>query len=229
MPGPAITPLPVQVLDDSGNPVAGAQIDAYEAGTTTRLATYTTSALATANPNPIIADAAGRFTAYLLNQSYRFDYKTSAGVAIRTVDHYVPNSTSGGTNTNITGTAGATLAAGDCVYLSDGSGSLTAGRWYLADADLDYAGADLILGFATEAISASATGTISRHGIVTGLSGLTAGDRYYVSGTAGGITATAPTIARQVGWADSTTSLVIAFAPEQGAVLTDHIAIEVFN
>jgi hypothetical protein len=47
--------------DANGNPLAGAKIYTYETGTTTPLATFTTSALSVANPNPIIADAAGRY------------------------------------------------------------------------------------------------------------------------------------------------------------------------
>jgi hypothetical protein len=231
MSGPAITALPVQVLDDSGDPVAGAKIFAYSAGTTNALDTYTTSALSSANANPIVADSAGRFTAYLKSQAYKFVYKTSGDVTIRTVDNYIPNSIFSGTNTDITGTAGETIASGKCIYLSDGSGSKTGGRWYLADADEEYSSLELILGFSTEVIASGASGTIRTGGVASGLSGLTAGTRYYVSATAGALTATAPTLERSVGWAMSVSTLMISFMPADlaGAVVLDHIAIEVFS
>jgi hypothetical protein len=47
---------------------------------------------------------------------------------------------------------------------------------------------------------------LTTSGYVSGLSGLTAGTRYYISGTAGALTTTAPTNAKAVFIADSTTS-----------------------
>ena len=49
-----------QFFDDNGNPLTGGKVYTYAAGTTTPLATYTTSTGAVANTNPIILDAAGR-------------------------------------------------------------------------------------------------------------------------------------------------------------------------
>ena len=94
--------------------------------------------------------------------------------------------------------------------MSDGSNSLTAGRCYLADADLYYGSIHPpVIGFATAAIASAASGTIRTGGTVTVLSGLTAGTTYYVSGTAGEVTATAPANARAVGQAISTTAIAI--------------------
>jgi hypothetical protein len=100
------------------------------------------------------------------------------------------------------------------VYLSDGSGSLTAGRWSLADADLTYGASQAgTIGMVPTAIASAATGTIRIGGRITGLAGLNTGADYYVSQTAGDLTATAPLNAAFVGTADTTTSLVIASNP----------------
>lgn len=49
-----------QFFDDNGSPLVGGKLYSYAAGTTTLLATYTTSAGTVANTNPIILDAGGR-------------------------------------------------------------------------------------------------------------------------------------------------------------------------
>ena len=79
-----LTPTPFQtVLDTDGVAVSGALIYTYVGGTTTAAATYTTSALTVANANPIVADAAGRFVAYLpAGGNFKFLYKTAAGATI---------------------------------------------------------------------------------------------------------------------------------------------------
>jgi hypothetical protein len=89
-----IMPTPYQsVFDTSGNPVSGACVWTYTAGTTTPIATYTDSALLTPNSNPIVADSAGRFVAYLTTgTSYKFTTETACtapahGSVIRTVDN----------------------------------------------------------------------------------------------------------------------------------------------
>ena len=49
-----------QFFDDNGSPLVGGKLYSYAAGTTTLLATYTTSAGTVANTNPIILNAGGR-------------------------------------------------------------------------------------------------------------------------------------------------------------------------
>lgn len=49
----------VQFLSGAGVPLAGGSVAFYVPGTTTPLATYTTDALTTANPNPVILDGNG--------------------------------------------------------------------------------------------------------------------------------------------------------------------------
>lgn len=205
-----VMPSPYQsVLDDAGVSVPAATITVYLAGTTTPTNTYTDSALTVANSNPIVADSAGRFVAYLTpGISFKFLYKTAAGATIKTVDNVtaVPSSSA---NLDILGTAGEALTAGQVVYMSDGSGGKTAGQWYKADADFTYASTTPIIGFAVADIAIATSGTIRDGGIATGLTGLTVGTTYYISTTAGAVTSTAPSNARVVGVADTTTSIVM--------------------
>ena len=223
MPG---TPMPyvrVQFLTDDGLPAEGYQLFSYEAGTTTKLATYSDVNLTSANTNPIVLDSAGSATIFLAADSYKFvlclptETDPPTGTAVWTRDNVtaVPELNA---NLDIAGVAGETLAAGEFVYCSAGDGGRTAGRWYKTDSDLTYGstGATGLGCVVSTTITAAATGNIRLQGRVTGLSGLTAGSLYYLSATAGGITATAPTNARAVGIADTTTSLVFSqWAPTQ--------------
>ena len=204
-----LTPTPFQtVVDSNGNPYSGALITTYLAGTSTLATTYTTSA-GTANANPIVADGAGRFVAYLDPAvSYKFVYTTAASVAIKTVDNIaaVPSDI----DLDVTAVAGETIALGEAVYLSGGDGGLTAGRWYRTDADNTYSSsAAKTVGIAPAAIASAATGTVRLQGRITGLSGLTAGTAYYASATAGALTSTAPANSRFIGTADGTTTLIL--------------------
>ena len=80
--------LPVsQELDGNGDPYSGAKLYLYETGTSTPLDTYSDSSLSTANANPVVADATGRFSdIFLKTQDYRVVLKTSADVTIWTAD-----------------------------------------------------------------------------------------------------------------------------------------------
>lgn len=121
-------------------------------------------------------------------------------------------------NEDVVGTAGEALPAGAAAYLSDGSGALTAGRWYKADADLYYASLSPVIGIVLAALGTSDAGQF-RIGGRYFTSGLTAGAIYYVSGTAGALTVTAPVNARFVGMAESTTALVVQANPPPPAQL----------
>jgi len=199
--------------DDNGDPLSGGLLYTYSAGTTTPLATYSDVGLTTPNANPVVLNSAGRATVYLSATSYKFVLKTSAGATVWTQDNVSAVPTTSG-DVDITGTAGEALAAGTVAYLSDGSGSLTAGRWYLADGDLTYASVDAqTIAMVPTAIASGASGTLRRMGRMTGLSGLSAGTMYYASGTAGALTSAVPAYARLVGVADTTTTLVLTPAP----------------
>jgi len=80
-----------QFFDNNGTPLSGGKIYTYEAGTTTPLATYTSSTGNTAHTNPIVLDSGGRvpsggeiWNALLL---YKFVLKTSTDVTIATYDN----------------------------------------------------------------------------------------------------------------------------------------------
>lgn len=79
-----------QFFDNNGVILTGGKIFTYEAGTTTPLATYTSSTGNTAHTNPIILDAAGRVPGgeiWNALQLYKFVLKTSADVTIATYDN----------------------------------------------------------------------------------------------------------------------------------------------
>jgi hypothetical protein len=211
-----------QYFDNDGAPCAACKLYTYAAGTSTPLASYSDNS-GTPNANPVVMDSAGRATIYLSAAAYKFELKTSADVSLWTLDHIaaVPATN---VSLDITGTAGDTLAAGEVVYLSDGSGSLTAGRWYLADADNTYSSsAASAVGIAPDAITSGASGSIRLQGRVTGLAGLSTGTTYYVSATAGALTSTAPSNTRIIGGADSTTSVVLAANPATAGSLSQTV------
>ena len=80
-----------QFLDNSGNVLTGGLIYTYAAGTTTPLATYTSSAGSTAHTNPIVLDASGRIATgeiWLASTStYKFILKDANNVLIGTYDN----------------------------------------------------------------------------------------------------------------------------------------------
>lgn len=202
--------------NNSGAIINNACVWTYAAGTTTAATTYSDNA-GTPNLNPIRSDSAGRFTAYLLaGSSYKFVYEAACtppahGTVLVTRDNVaaVPASAA---SVDVTGTAGETISAGQCAYLSDGSGSKNAGQWYKCDTANAYSSTAPEVGIATNAILSAASGTIRIAGSVTGLTSLSLGSNYY-AGTAGALTSTAPVQRRLLGVADSATSLVLTPNP----------------
>lgn len=120
--------------------------------------------------------------------------------------------------------AGETLAPGQAVYISTGTGGdtgRTAGRAYLAHASND----DRInfIGFATNPVAAGGTVTVQVAGEIIGLTGLTTGQQLFVSEiTPGALTNVAPSAVNQwvvpVGIASSASKLVINSAGGSTAV-----------
>jgi hypothetical protein len=223
-----LTPTPYQtVLDSDGVAVSGAKIYTYEAGTTTNATTYTTSALSVANANPIVADSAGRYVAYLAaGQNLRFIIKTSADVTIDDQDNIqaVPGAS---VNLDIEGTVGEAVTAGQVVYLSSAAESspLTAGLWYLTDSDAAPTSTTAqTIGVAVSAIAINTSGTIRLAGLVTTAGSVVVGTTYYVAATPGAITSSAPALSRQVGVAMTTSSLVLAATTAVVAGLPNPIA-----
>jgi len=80
-----------QFFDNNGVPLSGGKIYSYEAGTSTPLATYTSSAGNVAHTNPIILDSAGRVPSgeiwVVASTLYKFVLKTSTEVTIATYDN----------------------------------------------------------------------------------------------------------------------------------------------
>ena len=79
-----------QFFDNNGVILTGGKIFTYEAGTTTPLATYTSSTGNTAHTNPIVLDSAGRVPGgeiWNALRLYKFVLKTSADVTIATYDN----------------------------------------------------------------------------------------------------------------------------------------------
>ena len=80
-----------QFFTNSGIPLTGGKLYTYAAGTTTPVATYTSSAGGTAHTNPIILDSAGRVATgeiWLLdNTQYKFVLKDANDILIGTYDN----------------------------------------------------------------------------------------------------------------------------------------------
>ena len=80
-----------QFFDDNGTPLAGGKINTYLAGTTTPVATYTTSTGAVAHTNPIILNAGGRVPGGEIwltdGVLHKFVVTTSTNVLIATYDN----------------------------------------------------------------------------------------------------------------------------------------------
>jgi hypothetical protein len=85
---PRFTQPRSDAFDTNGAPRAGAKLYFYTTATTTPLATYADSALATPNANPVVADSAGLFGEIFLTQTatYKVVLKTSADVTVWTAD-----------------------------------------------------------------------------------------------------------------------------------------------
>lgn len=209
--------VPLQEFTDAGAVAAGYKLYCYQSGTSTKQNTYNAAdpATASANANPIVLDAAGRASVYLpADTSYKFILATPTaadppvGAEIIWTRDGVTSYAPYGSTVDVTAVAGENLAAGDLAYLSVGTGSLTAGRWYKTDADVAYASSvPLSVGVVNATATTGNSTTVRKAGRVTGLSGLTAGTTYYVSATAGALASTGYRI---VGVADTTTSIVLS-------------------
>ncbi len=216
-----------QFFDSNGDPVPGGKLCTYLAGTTTAATTYLDTA-GTQNTNPIMLNAAGRPTnggnevgIYLAaGSTYKFvlmtagtDTTCATGTTVWTQDGVGSVPASSSSVDIASALAGEALTLNQCVYLSDGSGSKTSGRWYKCDAANTYSSTLPEVGIALATATIGQTLIVRTSGLVTGLSGLSVGAKYYASATAGLITSTAPPNRRELGQADTTTSLVLAPNP----------------
>lgn len=118
----ALAPYPrLQFFDGNGNTYPAAKLYTYSAGTVTNLATYSDSALTTANANPVIADADGRFGAvYLSAAGYKFILKTTADVTVWTQDNILEPGDYFASNFGVTMQVGSkNVTSGYVVLLTD--------------------------------------------------------------------------------------------------------------
>jgi len=76
----------VQYLSGTAAVLDGNKLDFFEPGTTTPKNTFSDSGLTTANPNPVVADAAGRIPDIFLDGTYKVVLKDKNDVTIGTAD-----------------------------------------------------------------------------------------------------------------------------------------------
>lgn len=121
--------LPSRVLDANGVVSPGAKAYFYQTGTTTLQNVFTTDSLTVAHPNPVTADAGGKFPAVYLNNSleYRVVIKSSDdSQTFFDVDPYNPSAVTTFVNTTIDTAAPNTIRInGNTLAAAAGSATLT--------------------------------------------------------------------------------------------------------
>jgi hypothetical protein len=120
-------------------------------------------------------------------------------------------------NVIVPGTAGATIVAGQLVYFDDPTN-----KWKLADADTAATVENVLLGIAQGAGTDTnpIAGGVLLQGVDAHQSGLTNGQTYYASNTAGGVSSASGTTTVVVGIGKSATELY--FAPKFNQTLTQN-------
>jgi hypothetical protein len=225
MPTMTLAPLARQAFyDATGAPLAGGKLYTYLAGTSTPATTYQDAAGAVAHANPIVLDANGVAPAGIyLEQgvAYKFELRTASNVIIWTQDNVlaVPASTSG---VDVSGIAGESIPVERVVYLSDGSGGTTAGRWYLASTANAYSSVLPQIGIALNSATVGQTVLVRVVGTVSITGPLTVGAAYYVGSSGGTLTSTLPSAnQRVVGQALTATTLLVGDVQRLLAVLRE--------
>jgi hypothetical protein len=111
-----------QFFTDDGVPLSGGLLFTYLAGTTTPAATYTSSTGLTANPNPIVLDAAGRPPSQIWltdGTFYKFIVKDALNVEIRSYDN-IPGISPDASLATLSGPTGSSLIG----YIQGSTGSV---------------------------------------------------------------------------------------------------------
>lgn len=230
-----IAPFPFhQWLTNAGAPAASYRLFTYDAGTSTKVSVWTTSAMSVAHSNPLTLDSSGRPTSpiYLApGSSYKFvmalpgsDDPPSSPIWTCDNIEAVPNLPQ---SEEVEALYGEGLNSGQAAYLADGSGGTTAGRWYTTDADNAYSSVSAgKIGIVAISGSTGATGVITTGGRATiGSGAIVAGSEYFLSATAGDITTSAPSqprYARQIGVGDTINTIILtperSFSAAKGGV-----------
>jgi hypothetical protein len=88
MTGIMIQPVALRAVDANGVPMSGAKLAFYLTGTLTPAAVYTSAALTTPLPNPVVSDSAGLFPPMFRDPTvtYRAQLLTSGGSLVQDVD-----------------------------------------------------------------------------------------------------------------------------------------------
>ena len=159
-----ISPEPrLQFFANDGSFLVGGKLYTYAAGTTTPLATYTTSTGLIANTNPIILDSRGEASVWFGASKYKFVLKTAADVDIWTQDQLQGYANADGSNAygtwpiSITGNA---TTATTATYATT-AGSVTPG----VSVDKIIAGTNITIspgsGLGTVTVNATSTATVT--------------------------------------------------------------------
>jgi hypothetical protein len=122
-----ISPDPrLQFFANDGSFLVGGKLYTYAAGTTTPLATYTTSTGLIANTNPVILDSRGEASVWLTSSKYKFVLKTAADVEVWTQDQLQGYANADGSNATGTWPISITGNAATATYATV-AGSVTPG------------------------------------------------------------------------------------------------------
>lgn len=121
-------------------------------------------------------------------------------------------------NVILPGKAGTTITAGQLIYFDDPTN-----RWLLCDADTAATVENVILGIAQGAGTAgnAITGGVMLQGVDTHQTGISEGDTYYASNTAGGVSTTPGTIEVTIGIGGQT-STELYFYPRFNQQITEN-------
>lgn len=209
-----------QFFDNNGDPLNAGKVYFYLAGTSTKTDTWSDSDLITENTNPVVLDSNGRATIFLdPTVTYKVVVATSTAAdppvgaeIIRTLDGVSTALDPSATKVDIL--AGETITEGQWIYCSQGEGGTTAGRWYLTDANLEYASvrAKQVAVCLEASLSAGETGAALLSGLYTSTgAGYTVGSQYYLGETAGTIRVTQLENPRAVALALTTDTLLLSF------------------
>ena len=120
----------MQFLDDDGNPLSGGKVNTYEAGTSTRKATFTTAAEATPNANPVILNARGEANIFWSTGAYKIEVTDADDTIVYSVDNITLSAT-GATGSSFR--FGSGVPSADLGQNGDGYLRTSNGEMYLKD------------------------------------------------------------------------------------------------
>lgn len=205
-----LLPAAYQTLEDiNGYAIASGTVTFKVTGTAVLAVVYADADGLVISPNPVVVDAAGRYSVWLTpGDVVDIEYRDALGTLIKTVPGVMAMPGSSG-NVDVTGLIGDAMVPGQFMFLADGTYG-TAGQWWATN-NIAAAMVTCTVGVALTTTPSGSIGTLRIAGRVTGLSGLVVGQRYYLTNVGYGLALTVPpgTYGRLVGQADTTTSLIL--------------------